>query len=200
MNHELTLKDSGPNLLPADGRLFLVQEALSADEANSLMACLQKSCAWQAETISLFGRSVQVPRLVAWQGDRPYTYSGVTHQPEQWSPAVLRLKQVAEALAGTAFNAVLLNYYRNGRDSMGWHSDDERELGPAPVIASLSLGAERVFQVRRRDDHRVRLNLVLPHGSCLLMGGEMQKHWQHALPKTAKPVGARVNLTFRQVQ
>lgn len=163
------------------------------------MACLQKKIAWRTEKISLFGRSMQMPRLVAWQGDRPYTYSGHTHPPAQWSPEVLSIKKVVDDLAGARFNAVLLNYYRDGRDSMGWHSDDERSLGLEPLIASVSLGAERVFQVRRRDDHRERFSFLLPHGSCLVMAGAMQRYWQHALPKTAKPVGARVNLTFRRV-
>jgi alkylated DNA repair dioxygenase AlkB len=199
MNHELTLKDFSQNLLPENGKLFLIAQALKVDEADFLMACLQKSSAWRTENISLFGRSVQMPRQIAWQGEKPYTYSGVTHPPAPWSPEVLRIKEMVEALAGARFNAVLLNYYRDGRDSMGWHSDDERSLGPEPLIASVSLGAARVFQVRRRDNHRERFNLMLPHGSCLLMGGEMQRYWQHALPKTAKPVGPRVNLTFRVI-
>ena len=164
------------------------------------MACLQKTIPWRAENITLFGKILPMPRLVAWQGDVPYTYSGHTHQPAPWSAEVLQLKAIAERLAGQSFNSVLLNYYRDGRDSMGWHSDDERSLGAVPVIASLSLGAERVFQVRRRDDHRQRLSMRLPSGSCLLMGGAMQAHWQHCLPKTARPVGPRVNLTFRAIE
>ena len=199
MKRELTIADSAKNLLPADGKLFLYSQALESGYASSLTACLEKTIPWRAENITLFGKILPMPRLVAWQGDVPYTYSGHTHQPAPWSAEVLALKAVAEKLAGQSFNSVLLNYYRDGRDSMGWHSDDERSLGPQPVIASLSLGAERVFQVRRRDDHRQRFSLRLSSGSYLLMGGEMQQHWQHAVLKTSIFVEARVNLTFRKI-
>ncbi len=155
--------------------------------------------AWQARTARIMGRSIPVPRLTAWYGDRRYGYSGIVHEPLPWTGSLLELKTIAEKFAGISFNSVLLNLYRNGRDSMSWHADDERSLGSDPVIASVSLGAERVFQLRHHDDPTQRLSLSLPHGSCLIMAGGIQAHWRHQLPKTAKPIGPRINLTFRSV-
>jgi alkylated DNA repair dioxygenase AlkB len=141
-----------------------------------------------------------VPRLSAWYGDAGavYTYSGLRLEPLPWTPVLLEIKQATERLSGTRFNSVLLNLYRDGQDSMGWHSDDEPELGPEPVIASVSLGALRrfVFQHKKR---RWRIALDLEPGSVLLMAGATQHHWRHALPKTRRPVAPRINLTFRTI-
>jgi alkylated DNA repair dioxygenase AlkB len=171
-------------------------------EAAALLAQLIAEVAWEQRAIRIFGQQVPQPRLTAWHGDPAarYTYSGLTWEPRPWSPALQALRLRVEAATGTRFNSVLLNYYRDGRDSMGWHADDEPELGPAPAIASLSLGAPRRFRLRPQGSlAHPPLGLDLPSGSLLLMRGPTQQHWQHALPKTARPVGPRLNLTFRWV-
>jgi len=172
-------------------------------EAAALLAQLIAEVAWEQRAIRIFGQQIPQPRLTAWYGDPAarYTYSGLTWEPLPWSPALQALRQRVEAATGTRFNSVLLNYYRDGRDSMGWHADDEPELGPAPAIASLSLGATRRFRLRPQGGStHLPLGLDLPSGSLLLMRGPTQQHWQHALPKTARPVGPRLNLTFRWVR
>ncbi|GAB3332061.1 alpha-ketoglutarate-dependent dioxygenase AlkB family protein [Hymenobacter humi] len=190
-----------PLLLPQADLLF-DPEFLPAAEADALLAQLTAEVAWEQRAIRLFGQEVPQPRLTAWYGDPAahYTYSGLSWEPMPWSPALLDLRQRLEAATGARYNSVLLNYYRDGRDSMGWHSDDEPELGPAPAIASLSLGATRRFRLRPRSGVvHPPFGLDLPNGSLLLMRGPTQQHWQHALPKTARPVGPRLNLTFRWV-
>ena len=175
---------------------------LTAAEAETLFAQLTTEVAWEQRAIRMFGQELPQPRLTAWHGDPAarYTYSGLTWEPQPWTPALLDLCQRIAAATATPFNSVLLNYYRDGRDSMGWHSDDEPELGDAPAIASLSLGAMRRFRLRPRGGlAHLPLSLDLPSGSLLLMRGPTQHHWQHALPKTARPVGPRLNLTFRWV-
>jgi alkylated DNA repair dioxygenase AlkB len=157
---------------------------------------------WRAENIFMWGKSVPQPRLVAWFGDREahYTYSGVHHDPLPWTPVLLDIRKRVEGIASTHFNSVLLNYYRNHRDGMGLHSDDEPELGPQPAIASLSLGGERIFIMKhktRRELKSVRLRLA--SGSLLLMKGETQHYWKHGIDKQAQPCGPRVNLTFRRI-
>ncbi|HWU71318.1 MAG TPA: alpha-ketoglutarate-dependent dioxygenase AlkB [Pseudoxanthomonas sp.] len=174
---------------------------MPAERADALFDALLARVPWEIHRIRLFGREVDSPRLSCWMGDADatYRYSGMRHLPRPWLP---RLDDVRERLrleAGVDFNSVLLNRYRDGRDAMGWHSDDEAELGPEPVIASLSLGATRRFVLKHRREPSCRLALELEHGSLLLMSGATQRHYRHALPRTAKPVGERINLTFRHV-
>ncbi len=174
----------------------------ASQEADALMARLRDTIAWRSEDIFLFGKWVPQPRLTAWYGDEgtQYSYSGITMQPLPWDDTLLAIKQRIEPLAGTTFNSVLLNYYRSGSDSMGWHSDDETELGQNPIIGSVSFGAERAFHFRHRHLSHERARIVLQHGSFLLMAGSTQHFWQHQLPKTAKPIGPRINLTFRKIE
>jgi alkylated DNA repair dioxygenase AlkB len=182
--------------------LLLDAEFLSASEASVLLAQLSQEVAWEQRAIRIFGQQIPQPRLTTWYGDpdAQYTYSGLTWEPRPWTPLLLALRQRVEAAAGSTFNSVLLNLYRNGQDSMGWHADDEPELGPAPTIASLSLGATRRFRLRPRAGlAHLPLGLDLTSGSLLLMRGPTQQHWQHALPKTARVLGPRLNLTFRLV-
>lgn len=186
-------------LLPYDGRATLVGEALPAQLADRSLADLHVGTAWRQEIARVMGRAVPLPRLTAWYGEAGYVYSGIRHEPRPWTPTLLDLKAIAEVLAGQSFNSVLLNLYRDGRDSVSWHADDEPGLGPEPVIASLSLGASRRFLLRHRRT-RARVEVVLDHGSCLVMGGAIQRHWQHQVPKTARPVGPRINLTFRRMR
>jgi alkylated DNA repair dioxygenase AlkB len=185
-------------LLPRDGAVFLCPHALAEAEADRLFADLRDHIDWRQEVATVMGRRLPIPRLTAWHGAAGYVYSGIRMQPAPWTPALLELKALAETLAGEPFDSVLLNLYRTGRDSVSWHADNEPGLGQNPVIASLSLGAVRRFQLKhRRSGERVAIDL--PHGSCLIMAGATQHHWLHQLPKTAQAVGPRINLTFRQM-
>ena len=175
---------------------------LPAPEAAALLHELLENVAWEQRSIRLFGQQFPQPRLTAWYGEAEarYAYSGLVWEPQPWLPALARLRQRLEAATGHAFNSALLNRYRTGQDSMGWHADDEPELGPAPAIASLSLGAVRRFRLRPRPGTAgAAFGLDLAPGSLLLMHPGAQARWQHALPKTARPVDERLNLTFRWV-
>lgn len=185
-----------PNLLPCDGIVQLYEHALGAADAGRLFELLMSVTQWRHEIATVMGRRVPIPRLTAWHGEAGYVYSGIRMTPAPWNPPLLELKAVAEACAGQAFNSVLLNLYRHGRDSVSWHADNEPGLGRNPVIASISLGATRRFQMKHRQRDE-RLALDLPPGSCLIMAGATQHHWLHQVPKSARPVGPRINLTFR---
>lgn len=174
---------------------------LAPGEADALFTALRGGIEWEVHRIRLFGREVDSPRLSCWIGDpdAAYEYSGTRFQPRPWPAALLPVRERLRAEAGIDFNSVLANLYRDGRDRMGWHSDDERELGPRPAIASLSLGAGRRFVLKHRVDPARRIALALPHGSLLLMRGDTQRNYRHALPPTARPMGERINLTFRRI-
>jgi len=174
---------------------------LPAAQAEALREALLAEVAWEVHRIRLFGREVDSPRLSSWIGDADahYRYSGTAFKPHPWPAALLPLRARLQAECERGFNSVLVNRYRDGRDAMGWHSDDEPELGSRPVIASLSLGAPRRFVFRQRGDHALKRELVLGHGDLLLMAGDTQHLYQHALPRTARPVGERINLTFRHI-
>jgi len=157
---------------------------------------------WWQESITLFGNTHLQPRLICWMGDPgcTYAYSGKRHEPELWHPLVRALRSKTEAMTGAHFNSVLLNYYRDGQDSMGYHADDEPELGKHPIIASLSFGAQRIMHFRNRHDRSITTQkITLTDGSLLVMRGACQAHWKHAIPKTRKAIGPRVNLTFRKI-
>lgn len=194
---------------PADGEIALPgaqlrwqRHWLPVTQADGLLASLMRDIPWEVHRIRLFGRTVDSPRLSCWMGDAQarYRYSGTDFIPHPWHPALQALCERLQAECGVPFNSVLANRYRDGRDAMGWHSDDEPELGPAPVIASLSLGATRRFVLKHRQQVAQKLALDLAHGSLLVMAGDTQRHYRHALPRTAKPVGERINLTFRYIQ
>jgi alkylated DNA repair dioxygenase AlkB len=174
---------------------------LGAVDADAALAALRSEIPWEQHRIRLYGREHASPRLSCWIGDpgAAYTYSRTRFEPRPWTPVLGALKAKVEAACGSRFNSVLANLYRDGADGMGWHADDEPELGPQPVIASLSLGASRGFAFRDRAERRQRLRLELPHGSLLTMAGRTQALYQHALPKSARPLPARLNLTFRWV-
>lgn len=183
-----------------DGELRLYPHAVNAGRAGALLTTLIDSVPWRQDVIRLYGRELPVPRLQCWMGDpdSAYSYSGLSLSPLPWSAPVQALRAEVEAITGTGCNSVLLNYYRDGRDSVAWHADDEPELGPAPVIASLSLGAARPFQLRHKRTGQ-RHRLTLPSGSLLVMGRSLQQHWLHQLPKVKGLEDARINLTFRNV-
>ena len=174
---------------------------LSPDAADEALAALRDELGWEQREIVLFGRRVLQPRLIAWAGDLGYRYSGQTLEPRPFTPAALRLLvRVCEA-TGVPFNHVLANRYRNGTDSMGLHADDEPELGPDPVVATVSLGAARRLIVRpRRKQDRERHDVELGHGALLVMGGTCQRHYVHGVPRQAGLEGERISLTFRQLR
>jgi len=188
------------NILPFDGELYLVERFYPKNEANQLFYFLLERLAWQQEQIFLYGRWLKVPRLMCWYGDKnsEYRYSGVSHQPIAWTEELLSIKQKIQDFYPCAFNSVMANLYRNGADSMGCHADDEKELGVDPVIASLSLGEQRLLKFRHQESKKV-LDVILNHGDLLLMAGNIQHHWRHELPKTKKLKTERINLTFRRI-
>ena len=188
------------SLISQDGRLSLVKHFLPPQDAHNYFQLLLNHIDWRQEHYTIYGKSVTAPRLVAWYGDpkAAYTYSGVTHVPLPWSSPLKRLKSKIEILTNESFNSVLLNLYRNGQDSMGWHADQEKELGINPCIASLSLGEERLFKLRHNDSNQ-SIDINLPSGSLLIMAGELQHYWKHSVPKTKKLKSARINLTFRKI-
>lgn len=185
-----------------DADVYLLPRFIPEAEQASLWQRLQQEIAWRQEEIKLFGKSIPQPRLTAWYGDagKSYTYSGLTWQPLPWTPVLTQLREKLLSTTEISFNSVLLNLYRTGQDSMGWHADDEPELGPNPIIASISLGQERSFHFRHRIQPDVKQKLILPSGSLLLMAGQTQHHWQHQVPKSAKPLEPRINLTFRVIR
>lgn len=181
-----------------DGELAMLQRMPLPASPQDVFERLIHTTPWRADTIVVYGKRYLQPRLTAWFGEASYTYSGLTLAPAPMTPLLAQLRAKVEDLSGHRYNSVLLNYYRDGADSMGMHSDDEPELGPTPAIASLSLGATRTFILRHKQTKRT-VKIDLTDGSLLLMAGEMQKHWLHGINKTAKPIGARLNLTFRYV-
>ncbi len=170
--------------------------------ADALFAALQAEIPWQQHRLRIFGREVAAPRLSCWIGDpgAVYTWSRTRFDPLPWTPTVAGLHDDLAARLGIRFNSVLANLYRDGRDSMGWHSDDEPELGAQPRIASLSFGATRCFRLRTRTTRAPALSIDLSHGSLLLMAGDTQALYQHALPKRAGVREPRINLTFRWIE
>ena len=179
----------------------LTQGWLAPAGADALFEHLHGALPWQVHRVRMFGRELDAPRLSCWIGDPEahYRYSGTSHTPGPWPGALCPVRDRLTRETGVAFNSMLANLYRDGDDRMGWHSDDEPELGPRPVIASLSLGATRRFVLKHRREPARKAVFDLPHGSLLLMRGDTQRDWRHALPRTARAVGPRINLTFRRV-
>ncbi|MEM9446412.1 MAG: alpha-ketoglutarate-dependent dioxygenase AlkB [Verrucomicrobiota bacterium] len=189
------------NLQLEDAHVDFYPDFFSGKESNEFLLTLMKKIQWKGECIQMFGKTIPVPRLVAWYGDdcASYTYSNIQHKPHSWQKCrcLLGIKKRVEAAAKTAFNGVLLNWYRNGQDSMSWHSDDEPELGNHPVIGSVSFGATRRFQFKHKKNPNLRQSIDLTNGSLLIMSGATQHHWLHQVPKTKKNMTDRINLTFR---
>jgi alkylated DNA repair dioxygenase AlkB len=190
----------GERIAVEGGGLFYYRDAFVAEAPGWFDALLHEAC-WEQHAVRLFGRSVPAPRLSAWHGEPgcSYRYSGSRYEPRPTGPVLAEVRTRVEQLSGARFNTALLNLYRDGQDSMSWHSDDEPELGDAPLIASLSLGANRRLLLRTRSLPRRRLAIDLAAGSLLLMEPPLQAHWQHAVPKTRRACGPRLNLTFRWV-
>ena len=199
-----TLFDSetgdGEELLPHDGSARLYRSAVSPAVAARQFDDLRAEVPWEQRTLRVYGHEVAQPRLVAWFGDagHSYTYSGMTMDPLPWSPTIQALKSTCETLANETFNSGLANLYRDGNDGVAWHADDEPELGPLPIIASLSLGAERRFDLRHKVT-RETIKIAVPSGSLIVMSGSCQTNWLHQVPKQLRVRDARINLTFRNV-
>lgn len=155
---------------------------------------------WKQESMNMYGKQIPFPRLTAWYGDndKPYSFSGITLQPKQWNEDLVQIKRDIEPKAEVVFNSVLLNRYRDGNDSISWHTDAEKELGRNPVIASVNFGAERKFQLKHIETGE-KIEIELKHGSLLIMKGELQHYWKHQVPKTKMKVTERINLTFRVI-
>lgn len=172
------------------------------NKSDELFMQLQHEIPWQQDDITLFGKTHPQPRLTALFGNegKPYSYSNIVMQPHRWNPLLTFIKEEIEKVSGVTFTTVLLNYYRDGKDSNGWHADNEKELGTNPVIASVSFGAERFFHLQYNLDKNIKQKILLEHGSLLQMQGQTQHFWKHQIPKTAKPIGPRINLTFRVIK
>ena len=186
------------NLLPSDGNVEYLGAILDPSESDALFTTLLSTLLWQNDQVILFGKARTLSRKVAWHGDDSFTYaySGTSKTASPWTPELRLIKERVEKRAGTTFNSCLLNLYHDGMEGMGWHSDDEKTLGKNPVIASVSLGAERIFKLKHRGSKEV-VSVLLEHGSLLVMRGSTQHHWVHAMPKTKKVTAPRINLTFR---
>ena len=201
--HEL-FSDGSPVWKPKlpDGELLYFEAFWSKEEADLLYKTLDTEIPWRQDPITIFGKTYPQPRLTSLHSinNNPYSYSGITMNLEPMSSTLLHIISKIKTVEQNEFTSVLLNKYRDGKDSNGWHSDDEKELGRNPIIASVSLGAERFFHIRHKKIKTERHKIKLAHGSLLIMGGEMQHHWQHQIAKTQKRINPRINLTFRKIR
>jgi len=185
-----------------DADISLVRQIDLGEPNEGVLMELVRATPWRQELVTIYGKRHLQPRLIAWYGDagQSYSYSGIVLEPLPWNKILSRLRDHVQDLVHEHFNSVLLNCYRDHRDSMGFHSDDERELGPTPIIASVSLGATRTFVLKHKTRAELKpIRLELPSGSLLLMKGLTQKNWKHGIDKQSKPCGPRINLTFRQI-
>jgi len=185
-----------------DGDVAVYQTFFDTQQSDRFFSELYSNTKWSQEFFKLYGKSVPIPRLTAWYGDegKSYTYSKITMHPQPWTPALEEIKAQVESVAKIKFNSVLLNLYRHGKDSVAWHSDDEPELGENPLIASVSFGSTRRFMLKHKYKGELKAEIALTHGSCLIMQGTTQHCWLHQIPKTAKAVEPRINLTFRVIR
>ena len=185
-----------------DAEIIYYPHFFDKKEADAIFAQLTNDIPWQQDDIRVYGKIHLQPRLTALFGNegKPYSYSNIKMQPHPWNPLLQKIKSLVESVSDTNFTTVLLNQYRDGKDSNGWHADNEKELGTNPIIASVSFGAERVFQLKHNSISGLKQNILLEHGSLLVMKGTTQHFWKHQIPKTAKPIGSRINLTFRVIK
>jgi len=177
----------------------LIPDFLNDSQARHLLDKWTDEMPWEQSEISLFGKQLKIPRLNTWYGDKPYAYSGTRFEARPMTTELAMLKESVQRLSGLEFNSALINWYRDGQDCMGWHSDDEKSLGKDPQIASVSLGDSRRFVLREKNNKTNKHVIELHNGSLLLMLGKTQSFWQHSLPRTKKSENSRVNLTFRYI-
>lgn len=190
------------NLQLPDSDIRYFSNFMNAEKANLYFEAFQKKIPWQQDDIKVFGKTYAQPRLTALFGNngKPYSYSNITMQPHEFTSELLEIKKQIEAKTNVIFTTCLLNLYRDGNDSNGWHADNEKELGQRPVIGSITLGQERFFHLKHRTRKELKHKLLLESGSLLLMQGETQHQWLHQIAKTKKPIGERINLTFRVIK
>jgi alkylated DNA repair dioxygenase AlkB len=183
-----------------NGEYIFLPNYFNKSDSDLLLNKLKNNIDWKQESMNMYGKQLNFPRLTAWYGDndKPYSFSGIKLSPQPWNEELLEIKNKIEPKALVNFNSVLLNRYRNGNDSISWHTDAEKELGKNPLIASVNFGATRKFQLRHIHT-KEKLEIELTHGSLLIMQGELQHFWQHQVPKTAQIVTERINLTFRVI-
>ena len=184
-----------------DAELTYYSTFWTKEEADILYSKLLKEIPWRQDPITVFGKTYPQPRLTSLHSvnKEPYSYSGIKMNPEPMTETLERILSKIKTVEQNKFTSVLLNQYRDGKDSNGWHSDDEKELGINPIIASVSLGEERFFHLKHKKDKTQRLKIKLEHGSLLIMGGTMQENWQHQIAKTKREINSRINLTFRKI-
>ena len=184
-----------------NGEYIYAPYFFNVSKADYYFEKLKSEIDWKQEEMIMYGKSIKFPRLTAWYGDndKPYSFSGITLNPKPWTNELIEIKRKIETKCNAAFNSVLLNLYRNGKDSISWHTDAEKELGTNPVIASVNFGEARTFQLRHQTTKQ-KIEIELSHGSLLIMQGELQHYWQHQVPKTSKEIGQRINLTFRVIK
>ncbi|WP_289061967.1 alpha-ketoglutarate-dependent dioxygenase AlkB [uncultured Zobellia sp.] len=187
------------NLNLPDSDITYYPNFIERATADSYFQSLKEETPWQQDNITVFGKTYAQPRLTALYGNngKPYSYSKLVMAPHKFTPMLLEIKNKVETCTGVVFTTCLLNLYRNGQDSNGWHADNEKELGKKPIIASITLGQERFFHLKHRKDKNLKQKILLQHGSLLLMKGATQEHWLHQVPKTARVIDERINLTFR---
>lgn len=194
-------KNNATSIINDYGNVHYYRDFLSSEKSDFLFHHFQSTIDWQQHPITLFGKTFLQPRLIAWYGDEgiSYRYSQTTLTATGWTAELLAIQKMLKEDFQLDFNAVLMNLYRDGQDSMGWHSDDETSLGRQPTIASISLGTPRTMQFRQTKDHKKKTNCLLESGSLLLMEDETQHYWQHQIPKRKKITTPRINLTFRKI-
>ena len=185
-----------------DGELYYNRFFFNNIESKKYFNILRKEIQWQQDNIKIFGKIYPQPRLTALyaNNNKSYSYSNITMHPTLFTPTLFEIKSKIEKQINLNFTSCLLNLYRDGNDSNGWHADNEKELGLNPTIASLSFGAERIFQMKHRNSKKEKVKINLTNGSLLVMKGRTQHHWLHQIPKTKKEVGERINLTFRIIK
>lgn len=200
-NEELSTKNKSGLISILNGEYLYLPDFFSKSDSDIYFQTLKNSILWKQESMNMYGKQVIFPRLTAWYGDndKPYSFSGITLRPHSWTKELFEIKNKIEPIAHTQFNSVLLNQYRNGNDSISWHTDAEKELGLNPIIGSVNFGATRKFQLRHIKT-KEKIEIELTHGSLLIMQGELQHFWQHQVPKTTQKVNERINLTFRVIK
>lgn len=187
------------NRLPANGEAYYFPGFFAPVDADRIFSALRTETPWKQEPVRIFGREIMQPRLTALYGfaEKTYSYSGIVMNALPWTETLLAIRGLLGPALDTNFDVALLNFYRDGNDGMGWHRDNEKELGPEPLIASLSFGATRRFLLRPYKAEGAPVSLLLEHGSLLVMKGASQQCWEHSLPKTGRNTGPRINVTFR---
>ncbi|MBN9382298.1 MAG: alpha-ketoglutarate-dependent dioxygenase AlkB [Chitinophagaceae bacterium] len=196
------MKKNYENLLPVDGEIYLFPALFGPGICNKLFDLLTQNIAWKQEPVKIMGQEIMQPRLTAWYGDegRSYSYTGITMHPAPWTNELLTIKKTIEKISGEHFNSALLNLYRDGNDSVGWHRDNEKSLGINPVIGSVSFGESREFSLKHYKDKKLRRKIILDNGSFLLMKGETQHKWLHSIQKNPAIIKPRINITFRIIK